>query len=218
MSYARKAALCREQSRQQGKLLGSHWTACLLGTGVMAILLGCASSPQQLGRVEANRVGYTHCRGYGCAAVSHLRLSEKEWHQVRGLMLPPAIKPAAERRQVEQAIARLERLSGAKTNTSADRGGTFAAAGRSGQLDCVDESNNTRVYLTLLHNEGLLLWHVPDGLAHRGLLLVGGWPHTTAVMREYRTGEAFAVDSWFLDNGEPPYIVSLAEWQDGWRP
>jgi hypothetical protein len=64
----------------------------------------------------------------------------------------------------------------------------------------------------------LLVWHAPHGLAHRGLLLIGGWPHTTAVMRERESGEAFAVDSWFLDNGEPPYIVSLAEWREGWRP
>jgi hypothetical protein len=182
------------------------------------LLTGCASSPGQLPAVDASYDGFPHCHGHGCASVSRVRLSDPERQQIRALMQPKAATPADERRRIQLAIAQLEKLAGSRTDTEVDRGGTFAAVGRSGQLDCIDESSNTRVYLHLLYDDDLLAWHQPAGLAHRGLLLVGGWPHTTAVIRERSSGAVFAVDSWFLDNGEPPFIVSLASWHQGWRP
>lgn len=186
----------------------------LLGQG----LAGCTSSPQQLGDVDASHRRFTHCHGYGCASVSRLGFSDSEWQDIRTLMQPPATRPADERRLIRVAIAHLEQLVGAKTGTGSDRGGTFRAAGRPGQLDCIDESTNTRVYLHMLYDDHLLTWHQPFGLAHRGLLIVGGWPHTTAVIREQGSDKRFAVDSWFLDNGKLPHIVELTNWQQGWRP
>jgi len=43
-------------------------------------------------------------------------------------------------------------------------------------------------------------------------------PHTTAVIQEKSNFEKYAVDSWYQDNGEDPFIVPLANWKAGWKP
>jgi hypothetical protein len=43
-------------------------------------------------------------------------------------------------------------------------------------------------------------------------------PHTTAVIEETASGDRYAVDSWFLDNGQPPYIARLEVWKAGGAP
>ena len=37
-------------------------------------------------------------------------------------------------------------------------------------------------------------------------------------MEEIETGQKYAVDSWFEDNGHPAHIVPLIEWKKGWKP
>jgi hypothetical protein len=84
-------------------------------------------------------------------------------------------------------------------------------------MDCIDESINTTTYLRMLEREQLLRWHTVEDRATRGWF-IRGWPHTTAVIRDRKTGELYAVDSWFEDNGEPPHIVPLDKWKGGWDP
>ena len=60
-------------------------------------------------------------------------------------------------------------------------------------------------------------WHTVEDRATRGWFF-RGWPHTTAVIRDKRSGQLYAVDSWFLDNGKPPFILPLEKWKDGWDP
>jgi hypothetical protein len=137
---------------------------------------------------------------------------------VQAIFASPPVDARAERGLTAQAIARLELASGALTGTQRDRGGTFGNVLEPGQLDCQDEALNTATYLTLLAQDQLLRFHEPDGLAHRGLFWGGGWPHSSAVLAQRSDGQRFAVDSWFLDNGAPPFIVPLESWLDGWRP
>lgn len=107
------------------------------------------------------------------------------------------------------------------TGTWRDKGGTFN--GGEGQMDCIDESINTTLYLTMLQKFGLMRLHRVEDRATRGWFLAG-WPHTTAVIseiamnRENGTYRLWAVDSWFLDNGEPPFILPLETWKAGWEP
>ena len=65
---------------------------------------------------------------------------------------------------------------------------------------------------------GYLKWHKIKGWAGRGMLIDGNWPHRTAVVVELKTGKAYAVDTWFEDNGRPAHVVSLESWRDGWIP
>ena len=89
----------------------------------------------------------------------------------------------------------------------------LAGAGQPGQLDCISESRNTTTYLRLLEAEGLLQWHTVEERQVRHPLIFN--VHWSAVIRERTSGERFAVDSWFLDNGKPPFIQPLEDWLSG---
>ena len=87
------------------------------------------------------------------------------------------------------------------------------------QFDCYDETTNTSTYLTLLAQAGYLQWHRIHGWAGRGSLIGSdGWPHQTAVIVELQSRRAWAVDSWFEDNGRAAHVVPLDVWYAGWVP
>ncbi|MCB1555996.1 MAG: hypothetical protein KDJ15_01650, partial [Alphaproteobacteria bacterium] len=144
-----------------------------------------------------------------------------EWESIAALF--PAQRDAArERSAIARAIGRFEEIVGARNGTSADKSGTFAGTGKTGQHDCIDESTNTTMYLTLLEKEGILRFHGVSGPLSRTPFTTLGqgklWPHQTAVIREIADGKSYAVDSWFHDNGHPAEIVPLATWRAGWAP
>ena len=60
---------------------------------------------------------------------------------------------------------------------------------------------------------GLLQWHAVEEreLRHPWILDL----HWAAVIRDTSTDQRYAVDSWFLDNGQPPYIQPLDQWLSG---
>jgi hypothetical protein len=161
---------------------------------------------------------FTVCSNHGCDRVSRVQLQPAQWLQVSTAFGPPLASAADEREAVKRAVATLETLVGGLADTAHDRGGNAFGSGLPGfQLDCVDESVNTTTYLELLARAGLLRWHSVEERANRAWLQ-GSWPHWTAVIREEATGTEWAVDSWFLDNGSPPAIVTLDAWYHGWRP
>lgn len=160
---------------------------------------------------------FGHCSGHGCEILQVVGLSDGEWASIRrGLEAAPA-SAAEERAKVAVAVARFESLTGRKTGTAQDLGGTWPGFLLSGQLDCVDETVNTQTLLRLLAVDGLLRWHRIGRPAGRGSFL-DGLPHRTAVLVELDGGTEFAIDSWFYDNGAQPEVVLLAHWLDGWKP
>lgn len=163
----------------------------------------------------------TVCHGNGCLNLDHVSLKPDQWQELRGLFHPLATSAEDERERLRRAIAMMEKFVGAVTGTWRDKGGTFN--GGDGQMDCIDESINTTLYLTMFQKFGLMRRHRVEDRATRGWF-IGGWPHTTAVIGEtavlQETGGSrlWAVDSWFLDNGEPPFIIPLEAWKSGWEP
>lgn len=160
---------------------------------------------------------FSVCHDHGCATVDQLALNEHEWRSIQRLFSRTASSPDQEREFIARAIARFETVVGKHTGTWNDKGGDLKGLGQDGQMDCIDESTNTTTYLRVLQGAGLLHWHTVEDRATRGWFLFG-WPHTTAVIRDTRSGELYAVDSWFEDNGKPPHIVPLKQWKDGWQP
>jgi hypothetical protein len=118
-----------------------------------------------------------------------------------------------ERQSIRRAIALLETRVGDITGTWHDRAGNVAGAGKPGQLDCISESKNTATYLKLMAKDGLLAKHSVEARRVRRPWIFDA--HWSAVIREAGTGQRFAVDSWFLDNGQPPRIQPLEEWLSG---
>lgn len=160
---------------------------------------------------------FSVCSGHTCSKVAQVALAPAQWQQVRDKFLSPSETAADERKNIARVIAFMETLIGPLTGTSNDRGRNFQGVGTDGQMDCIDESTNTTSYLTMLVQDGLVTRHSVQDRVTRGFFIFG-WPHTTAVIRDNESGERFAVDSWFLDNGEPPFILPLQVWRDGWEP
>lgn len=206
----------------------------MLPAGLVLLLSACSTPGGKYdqmmverGVAGASRESFTVCHGHGCRLRSQVGLSAREWAPVADLFAEPAPSAAVERERIGRAIGLIETAAGRQAGTSGDRGGTLNAVGVTvggttgfdDQFDCIDETTNTSVYLTLLAQAGYLKWHRIDGWIGRGALIgSGGWPHQTAVIIEVKSGRAYAVDSWFEDNGEAAYMVPLEEWYAGWIP
>jgi hypothetical protein len=160
---------------------------------------------------------FSVCHGGTCAIVSQAALDENEWAKIAAIFARSAANAEAERARIAAAIAQFETLVGAITDTSDDRAENQLGKSWSSQMDCIDESTNSTTYLRILARRGLLRFHRVEARSTRGYF-VFGWPHTTAVVRELKTGARWAVDSWFHENGQPPAIVPLEAWRAGWRP
>lgn len=196
----------------------------LAGLGLL-LLAGCSASGGNYDSLMAEREvagarrdAFSICHGHGCRLRTQVALTELEWDAVDDLFADPAADARIERGRIAMAIGILESAVGPKAGTAEDRGGTFNALSGNDQFDCYDETTNTSVYLTLLAKAGLLKWHRLEGWAGRGALIDGAWPHQTAVVVEIASGRAYAVDSWFEDNGRAAHVVPLEEWRAGWRP
>lgn len=163
---------------------------------------------------------FQHCRGYGCAIRDRVSMTNNEWKQA-AKFFKKAKTPEQERAAISKAVGWFEENVGEKTGTSGDMPGTFGKVGKY-QLDCVDESTNTTIYLSVLEQKKLLKFHKVSRPTSRSPLtgLAGGrfWPHFTAVIYDTTTGEPYAVDSWFRSNGRPADIVTMKEWLYGWGP
>ena len=154
------------------------------------------------------------CTDYHCDVGETVALTDRQWQMLRDLFAVAA-SPAEEREGIRQAIALFETDVGAITGTWRDLAGNVAGAGQPGQLDCIAESRNTTTYLKLLLDTGLLKYHTVEPREVRHPLIFN--VHWSAVIQERVSGKRFAVDSWFLDNGQPPYIQPLDDWLSG-RP
>lgn len=157
------------------------------------------------------------CHGGGCARVTTAGIAQEEWQLLQHACQPMPMHAEAERTCIAEMLAGFERVVGAKTGTDADRGGTFGNSAHDGQMDCNDEAINTTNYLKLMQQHRLLQFHEIMDVARRGFFF-NGWPHTTAVIREIESGQRYAVDAWFYDNGHPAVIIPFETWKSGWKP
>ena len=188
------------------------------------LLSSCASPRQQPERylfiydaVPVSPSRFVVCNQVSCDESTSVHLSGNNWLDIQRLFEPPAADSESERTQISRAIATMEQLVGDQAGTHDDQarnGGTFRGTR---QLDCVAEATNTTIYLLLMKKKNLLHWHSVGHPQHRGLLNLE-FPHNTAVLLEKDSNRIFAVDSYFHANGQPPEIVPLAVWLDGYDP
>lgn len=160
---------------------------------------------------------FSICFDHSCTSVETVSLNGEEWRRASAPLAVAASNASAERAAIAESIAIFEDIIGERLGTSSDRGGNFKGFGRPKQLDCIDESTNSNTYLLMLERYDLFRFHAVAKRSTRFGLFIG-MPHTTAVIRENDTGVRYAVDSWFFDNGQPPYIVELEAWKSGHDP
>lgn len=159
----------------------------------------------------------TVCSAYGCKRQTKVTFKSDDLDALRDLMRSKrrADTPAEERRAVAYAIGWMERRVGAVVGTDKDRPGMeFNGSGDPTQQDCVDEATNTTSYLIYLKNKGLIRHHTVDIPFSKGNIFRGVkyWPHWTAVLKDTKSGQKWAVDSWIYKNGENPAVVEVENW------
>jgi hypothetical protein len=152
------------------------------------------------------------CHGFGCHFKSKLALGVADGKRLSRIMAAGAASPKAERAAVSEAVRfyedRAARVVGVRDRPKSDA----SQFGKRGQMDCIDESSNTRSLLVYLERRGLLKHHHVDRNVTRGFLIDGRYPHSTAVLRE-KSGKKWTVDSWYEPAGGRPDIMPLSEWK-----
>lgn len=191
--------------------------------GLLSAFIGCsASSPEALlsrYQIEFPENDYFMiCVAYGCRHRETTFLDSQEWEKVAEMMEPEIFdSPEMERNRISETIGFLERIIGPRTGTEHNRARNRPGPQGSRQLDCIAEMVNTNIYLLLLDRENLLKHHKVAEPARRGPLNLSFW-HNTAVIEETGTGNRYAVDTWFNDNGHPAAIIPLDIWMSGYSP
>jgi hypothetical protein len=154
----------------------------------------------------------TACYAYGCRATAKIVVTENVSKKFSAIMAYGAPSPDAERSAVSRAVQYFEDLSVGAIGARDLPKSPIVASGKKGQMDCIDESTNTRHVLLYLQSRGLLKHHKVLPNVSRGLFLDGRYPHWTAVLSD-PSGKKWAVDSWYEPAGGPPDIVALDYWR-----
>ena len=161
---------------------------------------------------------FQHCHGYGCKHKTAVSIDKSDWKIIEKSFKPRPKNAEAERAAIAKSMADFEKIIGAQAGTQNDHWGTFRKLGDN-QHDCVDESLNASIYISLLIQRGLITRHTLEAPQARvPIFHAGRWPHQAATIRETKTNQVYIVDTWWDDNGAPAHILPIEEWRDGWRP
>jgi len=187
-----------------------------LGTPSVALELdsGVVQTLEQLSLVVPDPANPVVCHGFGCAYRTPILLRNVDKAQIKKLFGAAAAKsPEGERKALAATMAWFEKRVAAEagTATAKARAG-LGHAGDPSQFDCLDKTSNTVGVLAVVAEMGLLRHHVIDAPVSRGFI-IGGLPHTTAVVRERKSGQKWALDGWTHNNGELPDVLRLEEWR-----
>jgi hypothetical protein len=197
--------------------------AKILSLSLFSAFIGCsASSPEALlSRYQIEFLQnefFMVCVAYGCRHRERTFLDPQEWETVTEMMKPNlSDSPEMERERISETIGLLERIVGSRTGTEHNKARNRPGPPGTRQLDCIAEMVNTNIYLLLLDRDNLLKYHRVAEPARRGPLNLSFW-HNTAVIEEKDTGNRYAVDPWFYDNGHPATIIPLDTWMSGYFP
>lgn len=165
------------------------------------------------------RENFAVCHGFNCYYRTAGAITDKQWKNIEKTFKPAAKTPEEERKQIAKAIGLMETYAGMSSGLDKDRAEaeTFEED-RITQMDCIDETVNTDLYLSFLSKANLLKHHRTRGPVHRGYFIDGAWPHNSAAITEVKTGTVYVIDSYFGSHGKPAHVVTLKEWADFWRP
>jgi hypothetical protein len=185
--------------------------ACTANASAMELDFGIASVLERMSLPVPNASRPIVCHGFGCQYQTPIQFRPSDLAQLRRL-LGTAEDAIDERRGIAAAMAWFEKRVAAEagTATAKARAG-LGHAGDPSQFDCLDKTSNTIGLLLVVSQMGLLRYHVIDTPESRGV--IGGLPHTSAVVRERANGQKWVVDGWTHNNGEYPDIMRLEKWR-----
>lgn len=175
----------------------------------------------QYAQATPTLASFQECHGFACSSRSQVSLTQQEWRKVVAVLRPAAKDAKTERRKISQAVATMRMLVGAKTGTAVhqwthkDLDILPNVNSDPTQLDCIDEAVNTWTYMTMMERGGLFKFHQVAQLSNAGSLHN---PRNTAVLKEIKSGDHWAVDPALVDAGVPPPVIPLQSWMTEWPP
>lgn len=155
------------------------------------------------------------CFNYSCAEQATVQFNAHDQAYLNSLFIEADDAPS-EREAIRLAIGVMSQVAGRQSPIRNDKAQNDNEYEVEGRMDCIDHSYTTTAYLQLLESHGWLQYHRVLDPVHRAPLLVND--HWSARIEETASGEQFAIDTWFFDNGQPASIFSLEEWLKGATP
>lgn len=182
---------------------------------VLTAIAGCTSVSSNYGgdRKSAGQDRIRVCHGFDCYFQNTVTVSPADRARFASIMAAGAGSPEAERDAISRAIMLFEDMATATIGIADGARSSFRQSGRKGQMDCIDESTNSRSLLLFLNANGWLQHHEVLRNVSRGAFIDARYPHSTAVVREKASGRKWAVDSWYEAAGDAPDIVPLEKWR-----
>jgi hypothetical protein len=153
------------------------------------------------------------CHGFGCRAHTEVGLGPADQTRLTTILAQGRASPVAERKAIAQAVAWFGRRVApeAGTTRAIGRPNSRYPGGDPGQMDCVDTTTNTMTLFYVL--EALHLFrHHSLALPVSRHVFIDGVPHSTAVLRDIKSGDRWAFDPWPHNNGELPDVMPLQSW------
>jgi hypothetical protein len=149
------------------------------------------------------------CFNHGCSSQENIQVSLNSWNKIITLF-DKVSTDLQERQALRKAVSILEKEAAKYTPVGIDQAKN-TNIDEHGRQDCVDESTNTTHFLLLLETHNLLKWHKVGSRVYRTHFLID--QHYAAQIIHLQSGERFVVDSWYLSNGELPFIQRYQRWR-----
>ncbi len=200
---------------------------------LLSFLLSCPASAQ---------VSLPVCFNYGCARQVTISVSEERLREIHDVF-DDVLTAADEREAVSGAVAALYRIAATQTPIGADRAGNLRDEEANGRMDCIDHSTTTTAMLKMMEKRGWLRFHRVLPPVRRNRLIFQHFSAALEMIegeiillvrpdcehaRRYckvltldilETGSGgerrFAVDTWYVEQGEPALVLPLNEWLSG---
>ena len=177
----------------------------------LALCIAASASPAAAAVAVSSPKLISICHGYGCSFRTKLTLGVADGARFRSIMGAGAGSPKAERAALARAVSYFDRRANDATGYK-DRPRTEVGKPERGQMDCVDESTNTRALLLYLAERGLLKFHKVGRNVSRGFFVDGRYPHFTAIVID-PSGVKWVVDPWYATVGGAPDIFPYEQWK-----
>lgn len=179
------------------------------------LLAACTSiSSNYAGEItRTNTARIIVCHGFDCSYQTPYKVSQADWDRFAEIMAAGAESPEAERNAIAAADMFYEERAVVAIGVRDEAKSDITQSRARGQMDCIDESTNTRSLLLFLAKNDWLKHHKVERNVSRGVFLDARYPHSTAVITEHGTGKKWAVDSWYEATGGRPDIMPLEHWK-----
>ena len=156
----------------------------------------------------------TVCYGFVCRRREILNFTPGDRAALTQIMNSGHASAVAERAAAQRAVIWFDRRMGPVIGTSKRvANADVRALDDKHNYDCWDTTRNVTSLLLVLQQWGLFKFHDVGDPHYRGNPLVMQLPHNTAVLRDRVSKVDWVVDLWPRGYGQPPDVMTLAQWQ-----